>query len=446
LALEDFGIALFNQPIIQTMNNIKTVFNIACLSAIPRRIAITMTMLISMTWSSCAFSQDIIDAAKNGDLEKVTTLVNGNAEIVFRTDDHGATPLHLAAEFGHKDVVELLLAKGAKINAKANYTYEKLQPMESYVPGTVVVPNLQQKVDENNYGVVHDGATPLYLAAINGHEDVVELLYANGADINAKNNSGYSPLQLALENNYEDVAEFLIVKGADVNTNNGYSPLHYAVSHGRLDLVKLLLAKGANDGTALNDALASGQLDVVKLLLSSNIDVNARNKDGDTPLHYAVSKDNKDVVELLLAKGVDVNAKGFFNKTPLHRAVEEGYKDIAELLLAKGADINAKEYIGIGQINGKTPLYLAVEKGDRDMVELLLVKGADVNAKNDYGVTPLHLAVGKDDKNVVELLLANGADVNAKNNAGGTPLTTALHSHNRDQDIVDLLRAHGGHK
>ncbi|KNC69297.1 hypothetical protein SARC_18195, partial [Sphaeroforma arctica JP610] len=68
----------------------------------------------------------------------------------------GCTPLHTASQNGHKDVVELLLAKGADINVK------------------------------NNDSLQQFGRTSLYVASENGHKDVVELLLAKGADIHVQ--------------------------------------------------------------------------------------------------------------------------------------------------------------------------------------------------------------------------------------------------------------------
>ncbi len=66
-----------------------------------------------------------------GGMKKVKTLLNEHPELVFSKDENGATPLHAASLYGHKDVVELLLANKADVNARAK-----------------------------------DGAAPLYLAAI----------------------------------------------------------------------------------------------------------------------------------------------------------------------------------------------------------------------------------------------------------------------------------------
>jgi cytohesin len=83
------------------------------------------------------------------------------------------------------------------------------------------------------------------------------------------------------------------------------------------------------------------------------------------------------------------------------------------------------------------------------VVALLLASKADVNALNKNGETPLHRAAmtghnetGHND--VAELLLANGADVNAKDNGSTTPLQLAVV--NGRQDMVELLRQHGGHE
>jgi ankyrin repeat protein len=69
------------------------------------------------------------------------------------------TPLHFAALFGHTKVAELLITKGADVNAK----------------------------DEGGY-------TPLHQAAHGGRKEVVELLIAKGANVNAKNKIGWTPL------------------------------------------------------------------------------------------------------------------------------------------------------------------------------------------------------------------------------------------------------------
>jgi hypothetical protein len=108
------------------------------------------------------------------------------------------TPLHVAALTGHKDIAELLLAKGADVNAKSN-----------------------------------GGLTPLHQAAYHGHKDLAELLLSKGADVNAKANHDETPLFLAAGTGHKDVAELLLDKGADVNSKakDGAMSLHQAAGN-----------------------------------------------------------------------------------------------------------------------------------------------------------------------------------------------------------------------
>jgi cytohesin len=111
---------------------------------------------------------------------------------------YGETPLHYAAGKGHKELVELLIAKGASLRAKALWK----------------------------------GLTPLHEAASNGHREITELLIAKGADVNAKDEGGQTPLHLAAFWGHKEIAAQLIAKGADVNakTYNGETPLDKATN------------------------------------------------------------------------------------------------------------------------------------------------------------------------------------------------------------------------
>lgn len=92
--------------------------------------------------------KQLIDAARDGNAEKVKSLVEGNAERVSVKDPkYGATPLHWAAGSNRKEVVAVLLANKADVNAETN-----------------------------------EGLTALVLATDKGYTEVAELLLANGAD------------------------------------------------------------------------------------------------------------------------------------------------------------------------------------------------------------------------------------------------------------------------
>ncbi|MCJ1467022.1 hypothetical protein MMC07_005644, partial [Pseudocyphellaria aurata] len=88
---------------------------------------------------------------------------------------------------GHEQVVKLLLANGAEVNA-------------------------QDK----------DGANALQAASAKGHEQVVKLLLANGAEVNAQDKDGANALQAASAEGHEQVVKLLLANGAEVNTQGEY--------------------------------------------------------------------------------------------------------------------------------------------------------------------------------------------------------------------------------
>jgi TonB family protein len=195
------------------------------------RISLLTTMLIIMlVWSIPAFCGEIHDAARLGDLAKVKSLLKDNPSLVSSTDnysDYCYTPLHWAANEGHKDVAELLLTNKAEVNAKSC-----------------------------------NGYTPLHFAAAHGYNTLIELLLAKGANVNAKNKFGETPLHAAASRGHKDAAEILLCQKADVNFKDalGNTPLHLAAAN--KDVAELLLTKGAK--------------------------INAKNNKGETPLDKAV--------------------------------------------------------------------------------------------------------------------------------------------------------------
>jgi len=128
-------------------------------------------------------------AAKDNLADVKRHLAKGVA--VNARDGDDATPLHCAAEKGHKDVVEYLIAKGADVNARTEgpgWTPPGWPP---------------------SYYAAGSGWTPLHLAAREGHKDVVEYLIAKGADVNAKDGMDLTPLQWAAGKGHKDVVEIL---------------------------------------------------------------------------------------------------------------------------------------------------------------------------------------------------------------------------------------------
>ncbi|MGP8200312.1 MAG: ankyrin repeat domain-containing protein [Limisphaerales bacterium] len=215
----------------------------------------TIFSLLLFTTLLCrpAFCGEIHDTARDGDLERIRTLLKDNPGLVFSKDNDGWTPLHFAAANGHMEVVELLLANKAEVNAEAS-----------------------------------NGWTPLRLATLRGHKDIAELLRKYGSQ--------------------DTVTTVATSTDAPATTT-------------------------ATTDTTIHDAAKNGDLEKVKGLLKANPDlVSSKDDDGMTALHLAAMKGHKDVVELLLTNKADVNAKNNYGATPLKLVELSGRDDVEKLL------------------------------------------------------------------------------------------------------------------
>jgi cytohesin len=352
-------------------------------------------------------SSPLHQAAANGDVERVKSLVSKGAD-VNAEDEKKKTPLHHAAKTGKMEVVQLLVEAGADVNA----------------------------MGKNNW-------PPLCIAVENNHMAVAEYLIAHGADLNPDNE--WTPLQEAASSGSVEMVEMLLAKGADIDAGP-WTALHAAVSEGNMDMVELLITKGAdvnakdNDGRTPLYPAVRDQPDMVELLLAHGADVNVKTDDkGRTLLHFILDADRfkyklfKKVAQLLIAKGADVSSKDNKGRTPLHLAAESADEDIVELLLARGAKVDEKD-----DEFEFTALHYAARFGNKNVAALLISRGADIDAKDKEGHTPLCIAVQHDHK-VAGLLISKGADGDMKTESGQTLLQVAEERESIESTVPDII-------
>ncbi len=149
-----------------------------------------------------------------------------------------------------------------------------------------------------------EGETPLMYAAVRGQTQVVLLLLSKGAQIDVVSVNGETALDRAASAGFTAAVRVLIEKGA--NKEIGV-PLIEALSKGHLDIVGLLVAKGANvnaEDTAGDAALsyASKQgapVEIIKEMIAAGSDVKHRNKQGKTAEDLAAENGHKEIAELL---------------------------------------------------------------------------------------------------------------------------------------------------
>lgn len=300
-------------------------------------------------------------AALYGHINVVQTLLDYSANVEEKDATGERRPLHFAAGSRRPSMVRFLIGRGAQVDAKARNSVQ-----------------------------------PIHEASWSGSVEAIEALLEAGAAVSCSDRLGYQPLHWAtLIPNQPDVIRYLSNKKADVNaqTNDGLRAVHLTC---RADATNLgmLLALGAktnyDDGTdpTLVTAINSECKVAVEMLLRHGVDPNRQADDGSTALHalaklrsktFGKPSNDKEVCQLLLDHGANVHIGDRYGNQVLHCLASYNSTSMADLIameeltklvLDRGADLNAATIEGYG------PLYLAIHCGNRQLSRLLIRSGS----------------------------------------------------------------------
>jgi ankyrin repeat protein len=201
--------------------------------------------------TSKTLNHGLLYAAREGCNNALASLLRAGADVNVQVCDR--TAVQAAAEGGHLEVVERLLAAKADVNARAADENGRTALRAAAEGGhlEVVERLLAAKADVNAPAGEWDGRTALQAAAEGGHLEVVERLLAAKADVNAPaaDDNGRTALQAAAEGGHLEVVERLLAAKADVNAHaaddNGRTALRAAAQGGHLEVVESLKQTGA---------------------------------------------------------------------------------------------------------------------------------------------------------------------------------------------------------
>lgn len=190
---------------------------------------------------------DLFDAIRQGDLARVQSLIDADPSIVSAKNESGVSAVLSSVYFGRKDICDLLLQRGAKLELQDAAALGRLDRVKELVE--------QNRALANSFS--SDGFPLIALAAFMGHLQVARYLKESGADVSAvaTNGSGYNALTGAVTGGHVETVKWLLESGADPNYRYGpgYTPLLAAAANGHLEIVKLLLAQGADKSAKSND-------------------------------------------------------------------------------------------------------------------------------------------------------------------------------------------------
>jgi ankyrin repeat protein len=366
---------------------------------------------------------DTFEAAVSGNTERATELSKDDAGIAHHRLPDGRTPLHLAAEAGHPQMVVFFSTKGADLSAGP----------ESPLLAAVNHPDLGKATEMSRFLLMNasdpnarrrDGKTALHLTAARGYDGLVEALIHRGANVEVRDGDGRLPVDVSSGRAYEVLRRATAIErvyfgrrytqdqhGNPVTREDNYGIpqelINQFVSVAHFDFQKvkqlqklcptLLMTRATWDELAIEAAahmglapmaqfLADlgapvstctaallGAQDLVKRLVEEDRGCLRERGAHDIGLlaYTAFAAEQVDIAEFLLNAGADVHSRSL-GQTTLHIAASKGHVELARLLLDHGADLNATAKLRGGD---RTPLALAVEAKQAKMEEFLSGRG-----------------------------------------------------------------------
>ncbi|KAL8919498.1 MAG: hypothetical protein Q9172_004952 [Xanthocarpia lactea] len=309
-----------------------------------------------------------------------------NANVLARPPD-GVSALDIACQKGHRDVVKLLLDRGAIIQGQQLRKVGPLHRAASFNHPAVV-----EVLLEHSQALVHaknsHGKTALHDAAERGLLEVVQLLIKHGADLRAKSNTMETPLSYAASSGNISCVQALLDAGVPLDHDEARvkQATYTAAARSQHSMLQWLYDKGAvvdvrgcHDNNALHGTVCDcADPTIIRLIMETAIKqgktqsvLNARNMHGKPPIMDAVERNRLAAVSVILQYDpIDLEAGDNDGRTALHWAVSRNLPAMTKLLLEKSRSptfVNKRAGL---MFKNMTALEMAV---DKDYVEIIRI-------------------------------------------------------------------------
>ncbi|KAH0786835.1 ankyrin repeat protein [Histomonas meleagridis] len=257
----------------------------------------------------------------------------------------------------------------------------------------------------------------IYLASEAGDPEILNLIFANGADINAEPNKRNNSINQAIKKKNIECLRILIQKGSkETKDQRNYTPLMLAITNNQFEAVPILLDSGENpeyfapDGkSALFLACFQRSVETVRLLCEKMqvVDLDP-NQNGMGLIHYACMSNNPEIIRIVLTKNINVNRfdkDGKLGPTNLVYCPDEKVViQIMEMLVEKGFNLNKVATFGGKPTESLLMTFVSTIKKMYTVIDWMLTNGADPYMKaKDQKQTIVEYVQSRSDKKMKDV-------------------------------------------
>ncbi|KAL8856321.1 MAG: hypothetical protein Q9178_007085 [Gyalolechia marmorata] len=331
----------------------------------------------------------VVVVAYFGLTDVATSLLDhgANANVLARPPD-GVSVLDIACQKGHRDVVKLLLDRGAITQRQQ---FRKVGPLHR--AASFNHPAVVEVLLKHSQALVHDknfhGKTALHNAAERGLLEVVQLLIEHGADLGAKSITMETPLSYAASSGNISCVQALLDAGVPLDHDEaGVKQATYtAAAHSQRSVLQWLYEKGAvvdvrgwHDNNALHGTVCDcADPAIIRLIMQTAIKqgktqsvLNARNVHGKTPIMDAVGRNRLAAVSVILQYDpIDLEVGDNDGRTALHWAVSRNLPAMTKLLLEKSRSATFVNKRAGPMFKNMTALEMAVDKRYVEIIKII---------------------------------------------------------------------------
>ena len=335
-------------------------------------------------------------SAKTGQIEVFKIGLNKEGDKNIQ-NELGETPFHYACQNRRLKMVEFLLQNNdleIGINSKDNHVIDLNAKTKcgntalcyACFKGHADVVKILMK--NASYLSIDDAWKGFYWACQEGHSDVVKILIENATilsiNFNIGNNDGTTAFHKACERGFSDVVKIIMENAAilsiDLNRtdNEGLTGLHWACLCYQSNVVKAVI-----NSEISNHFKEKKQLTPSSIILESalRIDLNRKDKYGDTAFHYLCLTGNSELVNIFIENAailsLNFNIRNNDGMTAFHIVCDSGFSDAVEIIMENAATLNID--LNRRDKNGHTAFYLAYKKDKSDVVKIITKNAADLS-------------------------------------------------------------------